>query len=210
MKKTYIAISIAAILSLSSSIILAEQSNYYVSITAGESEFDSGLDSGTGYALDETDSTWSINLGYDINENVAFEVGYRDLGQASITATNNLTASAYGNTVTINAGSSIKAEADGFTLGMVGKLPVADSFNLNATLGVFFWDAKVTATGSGTVNGTAYAGSYSESDDGTDAYAGIGAKYDINDNFALGLQWTFYDVWDENVDAIEGTLTFSF
>ena len=210
MKKTYMGMAIASVLTLTSFSAFAEMSNYYISLTGGESEFDSGISSGPGYVVDETDTTWSINLGYEINENFAVEVGYRDLGEASITTTSNLSGSAYGYNVTINAGSALTAEADGFTLGLVGKMPVAESFDLNATLGVFFWDAELTATGSGTVNGTAYAGSLSESDDGTDAYAGVGAKYNFNENFALGAQWTFFDVWDESVDAVEANLTFSF
>lgn len=210
MKKTYITTAIASLLALTSSMAIADGSNLYVSVTGGESEFDSGLNSGPGYSVDETDTTWSINLGYNMNEYFAVEVGYRDLGEASITATNNLTTTVLGSNVTINAGSAIKAEADGFTLGLLGKLPINESFDITAKVGTFIWDADVSATGSGTIDGTAYAGSYSVSDDDLDVYGAIGAQYNFNNNFALGAQWIIFEVLDEDIDAIEATLSYSF
>lgn len=151
---------------------VAMAEGYYVDIGVGQAKAD--LPDVAGWTKDDTDTAYSIGFGYKFNNSIAIEGGYLDLGTASYSS------------------GTLKASADvnGFYLGPVLSLPLADKFELNARAGVYFWDA--------------------DSDNGEDLYFGIGATYNATKNIAVGVDWTRYDIDWADVDVVSARLKYNF
>jgi len=133
--------------------------------------------------IDDTDTAFRVGGGYRFFDNLGVEVGYQDLG----TMRDQI------------GGASASIEADGFYLGASGKIPLYDGasgFFLNARAGLYFWDAK------GRVNQGATAITVDDSDN--DFYVGVGAGYDLNERFGLGLSYDRYKLGDGGTDLKYG------
>jgi OOP family OmpA-OmpF porin len=141
---------------------------------------------------------------------VSIEGGYRNLGQASATTTAALSGSAAGSNITLNPGSNVDVEVDGWFLGIKGHFEVVDKVTVMPMVGAYFWNAEFGLRGSGTIDGTAFTVSASADDDGTDVYYGIGANYLITDQFSAGLQWNRFDIGGTDVDTFDVTATYRF
>lgn len=209
MKRTIIIGCILATTALAA--VNASAGDWYVSATAGQSEVDLDISSGPGYSIDDEDTTYGINLGYRLNQYWAVEAGYLDLGEASIKATEGGADFYYGGSyVEAEAGTKATAEADGWTLGLVGTYPVTEKFDLYAKAGVYKWDVDYKVSGSGWIDGEYYEGSASASEDGSDIYYSLGGKYNFTETVAVGVEFARYEVDDADVDNISATLTYSF
>ena len=200
---------LAALLALSAGSVYAEN-NFHVSLSAGWSEVDTEIPEGAGYSLDEEDTALGIDLGYMFTENFGIEVGYHDVGEASITTTAPFSGTAYGSTVTIEPGSQLSVEGSGFTVGLIALMPVTEQVDLYVKGGGYFWDTEYTASGTVTIDGTPYTGSASVDDDGADEYLGVGGTYSINEQTAIGAEWVRYGIDDVDVDTVNAVLKFNF
>ncbi|HKU47617.1 MAG TPA: outer membrane beta-barrel protein, partial [Burkholderiales bacterium] len=139
-----------AILALSAATFNA-QAQGFVEFGIGQSKVDidaSGL-GGLSVSKDEKDTAWSISGGYMFHPMIGAEIGYRNLGEASLSATDGID----------TARASI--EVDGFTIGAVGRIPVGEKFAIVPRAGLYLWDAS----GKGTFNGAQVT---SLDDDGSD------------------------------------------
>ncbi|WP_432696968.1 porin family protein [Marinobacterium sp. YM272] len=168
----------------------------YIFGDVGRSDFDLGS-GGSGFSVDDTDTSYTLGLGYRFNDYFSAEIGYADLGAASVSTDGPTSGDVLGINGTLNG--DISADATGFLYGVRGNLPVTESFNLFARLGMLHWqsDADVDLTVDGTnINGSA------ELDNGTDPYVGLGADYFFNDSISVNAQWNRYmlDVANEDVD----------
>ncbi len=210
MKMTKIAL--AAVLAMGATA--ANAGNWYIDVAAGQSVVDLGS-SKTGLTIDDKGDMYSIGGGYKFTDAIAFEGGYIDLGKVSQTAATGYSENLYGYPVTITSGSlSANYKADGYYLGAAFTLPVSKDFDANLRAGVLFWDFEqvVSGTGSLTYRGTTITGSTSSkfTSDGNDPYFGIGGKYKINAQTALGLDWTRYKVEESDVEVWSANLRYSF
>ncbi len=212
MNKTKIAL--AAVLAMSAAG--AQAGPFYVDAHLGQATAD--LPSITGWSLDKDDTTYSLNLGYKLNDTLAVEGGYTKLGEASYSSTTAVSGSATvsGTTATAtNATFNLAAKADGFTLGLAGDFPISNAIDLSARAGVFFWDAKATGTltaGTLVVNGTTYntGSSLSAKDDGSDLYWGLGASYKFSKDMRAGINFTRYDISGTDIDTWTANLRYNF
>jgi len=84
-----------------------------------------------------------------------------------------------------------------------------ESISVYGKLGAIAWDTDYAYNGQVTINGVAYNGSGTVSDDGTDAYYGVGGMYDINERFGVGLEWVRYDL-DTEIDVFGANLVMNF
>jgi opacity protein-like surface antigen len=87
------------------------------------------------------------------------------------------------------------AELSGFGLGLKGKTTVADGkgFYAEGRIGMFRAKGEIDGFGSET---------------STSLYYGVGAGYDFNENFGLGLNYTRYNAdFDEGFDVDASTIT---
>lgn len=156
---------------------------------------DTGLyiDGGIGQAsvddegIDDNDTAFRIGAGWRFVENFGAEIGYQDLGEVE-------------EEVAIG-GATASIEADGFYAGVAGRIPLRDGdtgFYLSARAGVYFWDAT------GRVRQGTTSVRLDDSDN--DFYVGIGAGYDFNEQFGLGIGYDRYQLGDGDSDFNYGVL----
>jgi hypothetical protein len=189
-------------------------SPFYVDIHAGQSTAD--LPTYANITLDNEDSTYSLNLGYRINDMFSVEGGYTKLGKPTY-ATSALSGStsAYGSTLTLtNAVIQESFDLDGYTLGVAMDFPVSEKIDVTGRVGYISWEVDHVVgltSGSVTYAGTAYTGSVTlPKVDGTDLYFGIGAGYKIDKAMRAGVNFTRYDIGGVDVDTWTANLRYSF
>lgn len=171
----------------------------YAGVGFGQASVDVDCDLDISCSKEDSDTALKIFGGYQFNPNFAIEVGYYDLGEASITGTDSL----FG-TVTS------KAEASGFNFAIVGSFPVAERFTLMGKAGFFRWDMDASANSS-------VFGSASANETGFDPMFGIGGAFNFSEALGIRVEYEkFLDVGDENttgqsdVDLLSASLVFRF
>lgn len=190
--------------------VSAEQtvaSGFFVTIGLGQSNADLG--SVAGLTVDDTDTSYSIGVGYKISEMFSVEAGYQKLGEASASGT--ITGTLYGKSITAT-GINLSDEVDGYYFGPVVTFPVSENFEVQGRLGVYSWEGDIKGSFTSlTYGGTTYSGtSLSTSHDGSDAYYGLGVAYKFSKNVSLGADWTRFDIDDIDTDVFGARLKYSF
>ena len=137
----------------------------YVGFNIGQSNLK--LNNGNGaFGFERSKNVYNLYGGSYFNDFVGAEIGYADFGR-------------------INRGGG-QTKADGFNVGLVGKLPLAPSFNLLGRLGTTYGRTEVSSNiASGVVAGkeTGWGGSY-----------GIGAEFLFNPELSAVLQYDEYNL----------------
>jgi len=134
-------------------------------------------------SCDDEDTGLKLFGGYKFNPNFAVEGAWIDLGEVS--------ASAGGGTVT--------AEVDGLQVAAVGMIPINPQFGVFGKIGVYMWDATVSATGFGSV-----------SDDGHDIMFGAGVSWNLTSKFGLRAEWERFDIDGDDLDFLSVGVQFNF
>jgi OOP family OmpA-OmpF porin len=149
-------------------------------------------------SCDDKDTAYKIFGGYQFNTSFGAELGYVNLGKATISGVDPIVGPV-----------SANIKAKGFELLAVGTVPLADKFSAYGKLGFFRWDLDAAVAVSG------LSGSLSEN--GTDLTYGIGVKYDIAKNIGARLEWQRYkDIGNEatigktDVDVLSIGILFKF
>lgn len=193
MKSIYLAAAMASALSLSApanagffDFTLAP----FVGASIGQSTLDVSCPAAS--ACDDTDTAWKIYGGLEVNEFISMEVGYVDLGEATITGT--------------TTGS---AEVNGMTIAVVGTYAIAPSFTLIGRGGMNILNLEVNET----------TGGVPSNDGDTDVAwsLGVGAQYNLNKSVGFRVEYErFFDVGDADttgeadVDLISAGVVFKF
>ena len=214
----------------SMTVSAAENENWYGYVGMQNNELDVNTSSleNSGLTVDKKDTGFHFGAGYKMNNNLSFEMGYLDIGKASIgTGTMSATASgvgtvggsSYSYSADLAGTADATVESDGYTLGGIYSVPMADKLEGFLKAGMYFWDAeaKVTGTitdGTLTIDGTAYtAGAYDVaglSKSGSDLYIGLGGSYELSPELSLRADYTKYEVWEEDVNVTGLTLVSKF
>lgn len=176
MKKHLIAIAATGVFSVN-----AFGGQPYIQAQAGQSEFDPD------YSIsDDNDTYLGIGVGFKVTENLAFELSYRDFGEAEDNYS--------------DAGFDFEEtyEADAVSIAAVGILPLGSSIELFGKLGFDVWDAEWNGRGSDgfdTLVG-------SESDDGTDVFYAVGAAFNVNAGTDVHIEYQkhAFEVADSDLD----------
>ena len=137
----------------------------YVGLNAGRSNFKMNNGLG-GFPSDHRKTSYSLYGGSYFSPNLGVELGYTDFGRIT------------------RAGGSTKAE--GYNLGLVGKLPVAPSFNLLGRLGTTYGRTDVSAAPA--------SGITSGKQSGFGLSYGVGAEYAFNTNWSAVVQYDEYNL----------------
>ena len=137
----------------------------YIGFNIGQSNLK--LNNGNGaFGFERSKNVYNLYGGSYFNDFIGLEIGYADFGR-------------------INRGGG-QTKADGFNVGVVGKLPLAPSFNLLGRLGTTYGRTDVSSNiASGVVAGkeTGWGGSY-----------GIGAEFLFNPELSAVLQYDEYNL----------------
>ena len=185
MKKITLAVMAVAGLAGASTAFAGDQGWYVFGAVGqtfndnGKSDLDSDLSSlgAKGFSSSINKPTvYNLDVGYQLNKNLAFEGGY--LGS------NNETYTASGG----NLAGPLSASADvsGWDVAAVGILPIANQFSLLGKVGVA--DIRESATLIGPGGAVSLIGSK------TDITYGIGAKYDFTEAIAGRIDLDRYSV----------------
>ncbi|WP_434926859.1 OmpA family protein [Shewanella sp. HL-SH8] len=152
----------------------AEQlSPWYVGGGLGVNNYEQNCDQpGTKMCGEDSPYAWDVVGGYLFNEYIGLEMGYRDLGRADWTATDN---------------TMYDVGATGLSLGLVGFYPLADKWSLSSELGTYSYLLENKQSFNG-VN---------LSESGIALFAGVGVGYNFNENLKLAAKYRRY----ENLDA---------
>jgi OmpA-OmpF porin, OOP family len=169
-----------AILALSAAATGVQAQQAFVELGLGQAMYD--VDGAPGVSVDDKDTTFAISGGWMFTPNIGAEVGYRDLGGISASG----------------GGASASADVDGFMLGVVGRINVAQNIAIVPRAGLYMWDAS----GGGLASGAG--------EDGTDFYFGVGAEYSFTKQFFAGAHWARFDLDGSDVDVIELKVGFRF
>jgi OOP family OmpA-OmpF porin len=164
MKKKVLAAMLGAAAMTLSAGAMAQQADtgWYVGASIGQADLD----------IDK-DTAWKVSAGYQLNRNLAVEIGYTNLGEVSEGV----------------GPLSAEAEATAWEVIGVGKLPMANNFSVYGLVGIAM--AKVE----GRILGVPF------DDDSTELTFGVGAQYDFSRNMGVRAQWQRYGA-DEDIDVI--------
>lgn len=147
---------------------------------------------------DDSDTAMRIFGGYKLNPNVAFEVGYADLGKATASG------------VVLGIPASAEWKATVWDFSAVGMLPLDPKFSLLGRIGLTSWSVDLSVNAAGLGGG-------STSSSGTDLTYGLGVQYDFTNQVGLRGEWqTYSSIGDDNstgqsdVDVISASVLFRF
>lgn len=159
---------------------------------AGPATYDSSTDSASQFDgdVDDSDTALTFGVGYTVHPNLSLELAYTDFGELTYDGTWN--------------GTPIEGavESTGVSLAAVGHYPLNETFGLVGTLGVLAWQAEDDENFGGV--------DMTYDDDGTDPFYGAGVQATIGGHLGARLDYTFYEIWDEDVETILLTLLYYF
>jgi OmpA-like transmembrane domain len=151
-------------------------------------------------SFDDSDTAFGIVIGYRLTPHLAIEGGYNNFGQV------NYRSRASGN-FPLEAGTAnvgINTETTGFTVGLLGVLPLSRDWELYARAGALFADNKIsielTAQGQQFIPplGDRFAASDSQST--TEVHAGLGLGRRLFEIYELRLEYQrAFDAGDEGL-----------
>ena len=145
---------------------------------------DLALDSSS---LDDTDPAYGVQVGYRWNSYIAAEVGYVNLGEGVYEA--ELSA------LPIEFGARFRST--GPTASVLGTLPAGEHFEFHGRIGAYYADTRYRERLVDLQTGEEFSIEF----DGNsiDAFAGIGAAWNINASYALRVEYQrFFDVGDDD------------
>ena len=137
----------------------------YIGLSAGQTDYRLGNGNGS-FNSDNRSTSYKVVGGAYFTNNLGVEVGYTDFGR-------------------INRGGG-ETRADGFSLSVVGKLPIAPSINLLGRVGTTYARTEVNVQpGSGLTGG---------SDIGFGLSGGVGAELMFSPKLSAVLQYDSHDL----------------
>lgn len=203
-KKALVAALFAVGAAAMSSAALAQQTRdtgFYIGGSVGQSEAD--IDCGGTTSCDNSDTSWKVFGGYQINRNFALEVGYGVLGKVKASTP------AFFVGPTLIPAADVKIETNAWEVVGIGSLPVADRFSLFGKVGLYGADTDIDVAFAG-------VGTVTDSDDSVGLTFGVGARYDFTRNFGVRAEWQRYsdvkasDFGEFDVDVLSAGIVFRF
>ena len=177
----------------------SQEAGFYVGGAVGQAEHKDACE-GANISCDEKDSAWKIFGGYQINRNLAVELGYADLGESAASGTVGA--------ITVDA----RFEVTVFELSAVGMLPIMDRLSLFGRAGLYRSDVELSGTGR--LGATTVP--VSSSDDNIDFTFGLGVRYDVTRNIGVRAEWQRYlgvggdDTGESDIDLLSIGVLFRF
>ncbi len=163
-----------------------EEAHLYAGLAFGQSESDSFCDDSVG-SCDDSDSSMSLALGYQLTDVLATELSYIDMGEFSIDGTGVLN------------GTSVEAEAQAFALSVMGLYPLTERVGIYARGGIAFSDVDVSSKG---------LGQMSDSESGTGFLLGAGARIRMTRAMEVRAEYQLYsDVGDGDLEDDVSVIT---
>jgi OOP family OmpA-OmpF porin len=143
----------------------------------------------TGVSTDETGVGAGLFFGYQVNENLAVQGGYRDLADAEFSGTSS------GGPSWAPGAVRTEHEADGWELGIMGRWPVSQRWYALGFVGMFWWESTETYYES--------AGRSQLKESGSDLTFALGFEFDagLEDRIVYRFMGTHHRVGDDGYDV---------
>lgn len=151
---------------------------------AGPSTIDSSTEDASQFDgdVDEEDTALSLGVGYTVHPNLSFELSFTEFGEFDYDGTWN--------------GTPIEGtvESSGLSLAAVGYYPLNETFGLVGSIGMLAWYADEEENFGGNEE--------SFDDNDSDVFYGAGVQANLTSHLAARLDYTFWQIWDEDVDTL--------
>ena len=167
-----------------SPLLLAQTGPWYLSAKAGVAEFElaepfqsSVALAGAQYQSDVKDTGVQLGVGYQLNPNFSLELHYGDLGEVQLSANSALPP--------LQIDSSLETQT--VALDFVASFPATEQLHVYAKIGAVHWDIDSDTTLIDRLDASNNNRSQVNAN-GVSAKFGIGARFDLTERFALGLE----------------------
>lgn len=199
MKKTSIFITSTAIL-MAGSAVADDATGWYIGADVGATQSSIGNENlvspnvcsfgGISCSTDNSGNSWQLRGGYKINEHVAIEGAYTDLGKSK--------ASVAVGPVNITGEQKTKA----ISVSAIGKVPLDQAHRWKAygKVGVAAWDSDIKMAANVAIPPPLNT---SSSKSGTSPVIGAGVEYDLSKKVSLRAGWDRYQRVGERAQAVE-------
>lgn len=183
MFRSLVAVLFLSVLGLIAPFSHAAEPGFYLGGSIGQTSADicDGLS-----GCDDEDTGFKIFGGYSFNKNFAIEGGYFNPGESRVSG----------------PGGFLSIEGSSIFVDAVGIIPLNEKFSLLGKIGLQRWEAEA--------KGVVLGAPVSESDDGTDLKFGLGAQFDITQNFGARVEWERFDFDDTDIDFLSVGVLFRF
>lgn len=178
MKKILI---MAALISGVTSQPVFADSGYYLGGSVGQAKADYPADVGF-LVVDDSDTSWKVFAGYNINPNIAVEFSYQDLGE---------TEAAVGNIPLYLGGETL-------SLSLLGKLPLGEKAQVFAKVGYVRIDADIYSPGFDTF-----------ADNESDVLYGVGVSYQVTETVDMRMELERMD-FTNAIDTVSLGVSYNF
>lgn len=187
-RSVYIVALLGLVAGTNAGMAQAADTGFYGYLSAGQSKSDRKAESDRALAgagataftssIDDTDTGYKLQAGYQINKNFSVEGGYADLGKF-----------AYSSNITAPTATSgvITLKVDGWNIGVVGRLPFSDTVTGFAKLGAFAYNADYACTRTGTACVTP-----TRTASGTSTNYGAGVDFNFASNWFARAEYEVY------------------
>ncbi|WP_053981085.1 porin family protein [Marinagarivorans algicola] len=143
-----------------------QQLKVFASVGSASHEFGDG-----NYAFDDSATSYGLGGLLRFNQNFAAEFRYDNLGEIEQLFADN--------TGSHTDGLSL----EGYSVGVLGGIPVGDTASIYAKVGVMFWDAEAQY-----MNNTLYA-----SDEDNSFYFGFGGEFMVSNEMSVAIEYTMME-----------------
>jgi OmpA-OmpF porin, OOP family len=159
--------------------------NFYIFGDIGQGKM--AVDAGNDSTIEKTSTTYSIGAGYDVNQFLAVEVAYRDLGDIE---DRGIEFDGVDDYEYVD-----KYQTTILQASVVGKLPISEEFNVYGRVGLASIDAddesrRLYEDGNNPKPETSTASK-------TRALFGVGASFDISSQLAVRAEYNQYAKWND-------------
>lgn len=166
----------------------AQESNWYIGASAGQTKVDSGITTtSAAESLDEKDTGYKVFGGYQYNQYLAAELYYADLG--SVTYSNGTT-------------TSIESDVKSYGIAGVVSYPLHKHIEPFVKAGIQHWKGKVT--------GTALNQSFNVVGDGNKALYGVGVNFPITEYFSFRTEYEVIKLDEEDYKFLSAGIVYNF
>jgi|TARA_B110000902_G_scaffold48149_1_gene54813 predicted porin len=186
-------------ITISAGLLLSATShanNWLVSVELGKSEANTGnltaqLPTGEVTHLSDSDTSWSLGIGYQLDNGLTLEASYLELGDGDVTIIgDSISPTQYYNSVA----SISPVLGDGFTLGARYQFWQQEHISTSVSLGLITWKGDVTST--------YQAQKKTTKRDGSDIYYSLEGHYQLTKQWQLSIGFTRYALEPNDVDVI--------
>ncbi|GEM_PF-3096317 len=191
-------LKLAVIFGLSLSSVQVAAKPYSAAVTIGQSNTDVTQNHPDIESIDDSDTSWSVELGYDFDV-IGIRLGYLDLGEASVQITGeSYTPQNYHQLVSQVA----PVLVEGVTLGI--ELPIInkDGWQVSAQLGEIFWQNEIQST-------RASGQTIKTDTQGREGYFGATLNYSIDKHWKIGSQFRQY-MFEQSINDLSFKLIYQF